>query len=47
LNIIRKRSFIPFDCEVLALLYLLFTEVVKDVGKGGAILSNILVWAVG
>jgi hypothetical protein len=47
LNIIRKRFGIPFDCDLLALLYFLFTEVVKDVGEGSAILSDIFLCAVG
>jgi hypothetical protein len=47
LNIIGERIGIPLNCALFALLYFLFTEVVEDLGKGSAILSDVFFSAVG
>jgi hypothetical protein len=47
LNFIWKRLCIPLDCDFLAPLYFLFTEVVKNVGQSSTILSDLLLSAVG
>jgi len=47
LNIIRKWLCIPLDCDFLAPLYFLFTEIVKDVGQGSTILSDVFLSTIG